>query len=550
MKNRIIIILILLVTVYINFSCTDTKIEGYNILENSEIEYIYNNNDKVIALKINLNIPQKIINKQIFILSNPPIKINLNNNNDTIIFNKQYVYKKLFSNTRIIPFEKLKTKLITIDSLELSSIYISFYKPQRKKKINLDVVSIINKKQFNKFYSNYPKLTKNNLPIIKISTYSDIETVNKKGEIKIFDSNNLSESLELGSNYIGNCKIKVRGQSSKDFPKKNFKLTLTDTVNRDLKLLGLPKEHTWALHGPYMDISLMRNALSYSLYEEMGHYSPRTKFCELVINNEYLGIYVLTELIKPGKNRVNTKANNKKFSSYIVKLDKGKGAIFNSVFRSEIKTGSYQYYHPVYPKKKKITPEEIEYIKTDIHAFENSLLQKNNGYLNHIDLNSFIDFFIINELTKNIDAYRLSTFLHVNNGSYINIGPIWDFNFTFGLNKNNNGYKTDEWIYNKKNIPFWWKELLKKKEFKTALLVRWKSLRNNEFKTKKIIAKINNYYNELSKSEERNFIRWDVFDDELGTRANRVNSYKEEKLLIEEWTKKRLLFIDKFLSKL
>lgn len=308
----------------------------------------------------------------------------------------------------------------------------------------------------------------------------------------------------------------------------------------------MPNEHDWVLHGPIKDISLIRNKFAYELSRKLGNTASRTQFCELIINHEYLGIYTLTESIKRDKNRVKLKKNSQPdnhLSSYLIKIDKGGDLLFRSKYRSEIDSGWWQYFYSVYPKEKNFKPSQRKQIKNDINTIEKAFLL-NVKQLDQININSFIDYFIVNELTRNIDAYRLSTFMHKNIGEKLTIGPVWDFNYSLGLTKYNQGYNPEGWVYKGEAVPFWWDKLLQNDEFKSKLTQRWFELRKKELNLHTIYYTIDNYILELEPALERNFNRWDVFDNHLSVRKHMVLSHDEEIELIKKWIAQRLNWID------
>jgi len=108
------------------------------------------------------------------------------------------------------------------------------------------------------------------------------------------------------NDYDGIISIEHRGNSSLGFPKKsyNFETQFDNGENRNVELLGLPAENDWILYAPYSDKSLMRNYLAFRLGWSLGHYNPRTRFCEVVLNGDYQGVYVLMEKIKIDANRL------------------------------------------------------------------------------------------------------------------------------------------------------------------------------------------------------------------------------------------------------
>lgn len=230
--------------------------------------------------------------------------------------------------------------------------------------------------------------------------------------------------------YNGKIGIEIRGSSSQSFPKKGYGLETWDAEGEDLdvSLLGMPKESDWVLHGPYSDKSLIRNALTYILAGRMMEYAPRVKMVELVINGEYMGVYLFTEKIKRDANRVNINKldpdenqGDDLTGGYILKLDKTTGdnpmfpLYFSSQYRAE--TPNFQEIKFLYevPDPEDITQQQRDYVQESVDRFENALhgedyLDPETGYKNHIDVQTFIDFLLVNEVSKNVDGYRLSTF--------------------------------------------------------------------------------------------------------------------------------------------
>ena len=134
--------------------------------------------------------------------------------------------------------------------------------------------------------------------------------------------------------YDGLVNIEYRGATSQAFPKKSYGFETQDAMgeNRNVSLLGLPEENDWVLYAPYSDKSLLRNIVSYRLFGDMGHYSPRTRLCELVVNGDYRGVYVLIEKIKRDRNRLDIArldpdeiSGEDLTGGYILKIDKMSG---------------------------------------------------------------------------------------------------------------------------------------------------------------------------------------------------------------------------------
>lgn len=155
---------------------------------------------------------------------------------------------------------------------------------------------------------------------------------------------------------------------------------------------------------------------------QLSEYAPRCRFVELFLNGKYHGLYVLMGKIKRDKNRVdiaNLKAEDisgeELTGGYIVKIDKTTGSggsgWYSHYKNSMEKTTYFQYEEP---ESDEIKPEQEQYIQNCFHDFETAVYNKNfdpeNGYQKYIDINSFMDYMIINEISKNVDGYRLSAF--------------------------------------------------------------------------------------------------------------------------------------------
>ena len=364
------------------------------------------------------------------------------------------------------------------------------------------------------------------------------------------------------------CQIRIekRGSSSqKRFPKKSYGFETIDALGNNLNvpLLGLPKENDWILYGPYGDKSLLRNHLAYTLSRSLGQYAPRTRFCELLIDNKYQGVYLLMEKIKPDKARVNIKSSNRNpvSTGYIIKIDKTTGSGgegWHSSFYYE--NGKEVFIQYAYPKSKNLSSAQKTYIQSFFHDFESAVanlqsMDASSVYEAHIDSKSFIDFFILNELAYNIDGYRLSTFMHKPAGveTKLKMGPIWDFNASFG-----NSYDCDQqniqgfiFDYNlicdrpkSRQIPFWWQMLLQNESFKNSLEDSWQVYRNGPLHLDSIYRTIDEAVDQLQEAQVRNFSKWRIIEQKVWPNHQHTTSYEEEIAMIKTWTANRIEWLD------
>lgn len=368
------------------------------------------------------------------------------------------------------------------------------------------------------------------------------------------------------NDFNGNISIEIRGSSSQNiFPKKSygFETKSLDWVDMDVALLGMPEENDWVLYAPYTDKTMIRDVLTYTLDASMGHYSPRCRFVELFVNNSYEGVYVLMEKIKRNKNRVDiaklltTDISGENLTGgYIIKIDKQTGGGGEGWYSDYINNTNKTYYQYDYPKSREITPEQKTYIQSYVRNMEKALsLEKFTGtgsYHEYLNDTSFIDFMIINELSKNIDGYRLSSYLYKGKNGKMNCGPIWDFNLTYGNCDYYNGWSTTGFEYqvdfsgdNWQN-PFWWKKLMRDPAFNQKVKKRWSWIRQNEFSNQRITFVTDSLVSLLAEAQVRNYQRWKgVIGSYVWPNYYVGPSYLSEVTWMKDWITQRLAYLDK-----
>ena len=418
-------------------------------------------------------------------------------------------------------------------------------------------------------------------PINPESTLTQI-SVNASGiivdEPKVNATLTISEGNEVS--FEGPIAIEFRGASSQAlFPKKSYGFETRDGNNEDLdvSLLDFPEEEDWILYAPYSDKSLMRNTLIYDLSREMNMYASRTKFTELTVNNSYQGVYVFMEKLKRDNNRIDINKLREDENSgegvtggYILKIDKLSGSNLGDGY-NELNSFTSEYTPPntssdkrirflyEYPDAEDITDPQKEYISAYLKDFENALASddfKNPtlGYEAYIDVNSFIDFFLLNELSNNVDGYRLSTYMHKDKNEKLKMGPIWDFNLAFGNANYCEGGETDVWAYKFNDrcpndfwlVPFWWKRLLEDENFVTKLKQRWNVLRGNTLSEGNIMGKIDSNIDLLNDAGaiQQNFAKWNVLGNYIWPNEFVGNTYDDETNYLKNWITDRLSWLD------
>lgn len=331
-------------------------------------------------------------------------------------------------------------------------------------------------------------------------------------------------------NYNGRIDIEIRGSSSQATDKKQYGFTtrMADNVtNNNVSLLGMPKENDWILNGMVWDPGLIRDYLSYNLSRQIGEYATRTAYCEVVINGSYKGLYVLQEKIKADDNRVDIMKIGKNDNlfpqvtgGYITKADKTTGGdpvawTMRSWFDTPV-----EYIHDL-PKPENVTPQQNEYIRNRFLLLESTAFGNNSspadGFPSVIDIPSFIDYIIINELSSNADAYQFSTFFHKDRNGKLRAGPIWDLDLTFGNDLFIWGYnrsKTNIWqLSNGENDGSrFWKDLFNNPVFRCYLSKRWNELirPGQPLNQERISSFIDQTVAQISEAVARDYALWGI----------------------------------------
>lgn len=411
-----------------------------------------------------------------------------------------------------------------------------------------------------------------NLPIIIIDSFGT--NIDENGGSGCWDINylyqpvasvffDLDKDSGLAStsdipDFAGRAGSRIRGESSRCWPKRHYSLELWDEYNRDIKasLLGLPSESDWILNNPYGDKTLMRNVLAYKWANSIGQgfAAPETKFVEVFYNqdggncsySDYRGIYVLTEKIKVSENRLDIgnlgPSDNTEpeiTGGYILRLDKDYNNEYeefntsaNMVTNSEGQ--GFQYYDP---DQFTLTAAQKSWILSHFNEYESVLNSSSfndpvNGYAKYIDVESFIESDIIAELFKEADGFKYSTYLYKEKNGKIGFGPQWDFNFSSGNATNADWWypvwlakavTNDEGWYNDGCPSYGWhNRLLQDGDYKLRTADKWFEHREDKLSDSQVTTDIDHYYTLLdsdgplvntgSTPADRNFAKWNILN--------------------------------------
>jgi hypothetical protein len=366
--------------------------------------------------------------------------------------------------------------------------------------------------------------------------------------------------------YDGKIGIELRGNSSQTFTKKAYGVQLWSSANTPVEqeLLGMNADADWALHAMYIDKSLIRVPLSFYLFEQMGHYATRWRYVEVILNNENIGVYALMEKIEQGANRVDIDSLGAIDNSggYILRIDWDEGGrgVESEYPSMEGEKMLFQYH---YPKNSQLEDGQKDYIKTYMDRFEDAVFSDDftNGQGEHFsqlaDMETFADFLLINELSKNSDGYKLSTYIRKDNDAFdgrLKAGPIWDFDQTFGMSNVCSGDHICGWnfLQNQEGcedlttMPLWWENFTRDPAFCDLLVQRWNAFRADALHTDSINEWIDQRVIELDGARQRNFERWQILGQIIWAEAEPVRpDYDAEIVFLKEWTQKRAEWMDR-----
>ena len=395
-----------------------------------------------------------------------------------------------------------------------------------------------------------------NLPVVIMERFSNGGTTAANGKtftfFAFFEPDPQTGRTQLNKPYSLGTRggWKVRGSSSSGFSKKAYSIEAWNELNRNKNIspLGLPEESDFILNARSVyDRSLMRNAFIYELSNQVGRYAVRTKFVELFkddnggslsYRNDYDGVYTFMEKISRDKERVdiervteNVNEEPEITGGYILKVDRLDPG--DSGLRAGGQTLGW-----VYPKEDDVSNDQINWVRNYINEMSSAL--STSEYEEYIDTLSWVDHHLLNILTLNADALRLSTFFYKKRNKKLEYGPIWDFDRSMeSTDGRDNNPST--WSGGTAYFTFpWWGSLFDNENFWQAYIDRYFELREGPFATLNVNSIIDRMASDLNEAQARNFRRW--------SDQPRFGGYQGEVDHLKEWLGTRLDWMDRQFS--
>lgn len=379
------------------------------------------------------------------------------------------------------------------------------------------------------------------LPVLVLDSFGKVppSDANERDYLDVallgFEDEQGMASLGATPSLATQAAFHVRGQSSSRYAKKPYRLELREagSADRDCPVFGLPSESDWVLHSPFADKSLIRNAFVYSLGKDMGLLAPRFTWVELYLNSDgqaldaqdYQGVYLLVETIKNQKSRLNLQqleptdtALPALAGGYIFKFDWNVKVFEQPLPCPAGQANCWKFIEVVDPKP--WVPEQQQFLTQHLQQLTDALhsaapADAATGYPAFVDVSSFVNTVIMNELTRNLDAYVRSQFLHKDRDGKVVAGPLWDFDLIAGVgmtsqapNLSTSGFQYEASQSRLQATADWFPTLIADPAFDAQLRARYQELRKGVLSDAQVTARIATLSQGLSASAQRNFQKW------------------------------------------
>ena len=414
--------------------------------------------------------------------------------------------------------------------------------------------------------------TETNIPLILVNTNGQtiVDEPKIATSFKVIDNGPIlmNHPTDFPNGYNGFAGMEIRGAYSSSLPQLPYGVETWNVSgnSNDVPMLGMPAENDWILIANYNDKTFLRNTLAFDLFRNMGHYAPRTKLCEVVINDIYEGIYVFTEKIKRDPNRVaiskldlDDNYGDSLTGGYIFKVDYWTAATsWPANYDNPNYPGNNVQFVYDYPSIEDITPQQKTYIQDEVKDFEDALWGPNFedptlGYRPHIHMRSFIDYFIVNEFARNVDGFKKSRRFHKDkdtDDSQIHAGPVWDFDWAYkDLNatmSNGAGWMHSFSGGTDVTPPGWYIRLMQDPTFADELNCRYFTLRGTILDTANLFSYIDSMALMLEGPQTRHYERWPILDVNVGTPeiGSQPATYAGQMDKFKTWISDRLDWLD------
>jgi CotH kinase protein len=400
-------------------------------------------------------------------------------------------------------------------------------------------------------YANLP-VVNTGLPVVQIWT-ANLEPVDDRENyidacMRITDGSKVHYGQGI---YHGTLQIRGRGNTTWNMPKKGYRLKLT-AANA---VFDMPAHRDWVLLANYADKTLLRTNVAFELSRRFKMpWTPRMRYAEFYLNNEFLGNYQIGDRIEVGPQRVNI---TKMSTTDVTPPAVDGGYLLQAEYTDRLEVGdTYFTTAPVgtnflmeSPSGSAVQPQQLATISSYVQGLEDAILAGNfssqTGVPSRMNVDSLVAYYLVQELLKNKDSpMGSSVYLYKDRTGPLFMGPLWDFDISAGnIDFYPPAMKPDGWYL--RNQSAWFESLMQTPEFKSLVKDRWKQMRPSSDELKKFI---DSQASMLDASQKANFQRWPILNTYVWPNQVVTGSYKNEVSWLKDWLKKRIEWMDKHIS--
>jgi hypothetical protein len=381
---------------------------------------------------------------------------------------------------------------------------------------------------------------RHNLPVLRITTDNDAPIVSR--EVYLNGQINLTPNATGNSVVVSATQIRGRGNSTWDLmPKQPYRLKLSDKHD----LLGMPSSRDWVLLANYSDKTMLRNTVALELGRNMGMpWTPRGEFVEVYHGGRYLGVYLLMENIKIARDRVNI---DELGEDDVGAAEITGGYLLEVDFREDGHTmfSASEHLPIVFQDPEDPAPAQEAYMQGYIDQLENALNSAGfadpaTGYAAFIDVDSFVRWYLVNELFRNRDSNMWSScWMYKPRGGKLHMGPLWDFDIAAGNINYDDAYLTAGWWV--RDAP-WFSRLFEDPAFVARVREIWNEIRADQLPA--MFQSITNRSAALQQAQLNNFQRWPILETYVWPNNRIPGSYAGEVDYLVSWLTARIAWMD------
>ncbi len=353
---------------------------------------------------------------------------------------------------------------------------------------------------------NYNNSEETSLPRFDIKVDEKIDSKEEYISCLISISNTSSE-YELSEASAG---IRGRGNTTWNYPKKPYRIKF----DKKTSLFGEAANKSWVLLAMYNDFSLSKDALAFSLANALqnGDYVPSFNYVDVYINGKYNGLYLLTEHINENKGRTDVKDDFNEADiavPFLVEIDQYAEEDGGTEGVDYFKIGNTLFSIKYPDAEERYTDAQFEYIKNYIQKVQHLAYKKDvslSEFSQYVDIESFIDYYIIQELMIQSDINYKSVYMSKSIDGKLKMGPIWDFDWSLDGPSLFYWFKYKPPVNEYASKGSWFYSLISNsEEFRNAVKVRWAEI-EDEIRQAAINFEEQSDY--ISKGAKRDWLRW------------------------------------------